>query len=42
MTLDEMIDIYNDYSENCSLDDFKHMPVSEKLHKREDLHAFLL
>lgn len=42
MTLDEMIDIYNDYSENCSLDDFKNMPESEKLHKREDLHVFLL
>lgn len=42
MTLDEMIDIYNDYSENSNLDDFKNMPETEKFHKREDLHAFLL
>lgn len=42
MTLDEMIDIYNNYNENSDFDDFKNMPESEKLHKREDLHAFLL
>lgn len=42
MTLDEMIDIYNDYIENSDSDDFKNMSESEKLHKREDLHAFLL
>lgn len=42
MTLDDMIDIYNNYIENSDLDDFKNMPESEKLHKRADIHAFLL
>lgn len=42
MTLDEMIDIYNNYIENMDSDDFKNMSESEKLHKREDLHVFLL
>lgn len=42
MTLEEMIEVYEEYSENSNIDDFKNMPDSEKLHKREDLHAFLL
>lgn len=42
MTLDEMIEIYEDYSENSNYNDFQEMPESEKLHRREDIHAFLL
>lgn len=42
MTLDEMIEIYDDYSENSDLNDFDEMPESEKLHRKADLHAFLL
>lgn len=44
MTLDEMIEIYEEYNdrEYSYCNDFDDMPETEKLHRRSDIHAFLL
>lgn len=41
MTVDEMLEIYNDYAENSGFKDFDNLPDDQKLHHRQDLNAFL-
>lgn len=42
MTLEEMIEIYDKYDESSQFYDFRDMPEEQKLHRRADIHAFLL